>query len=122
MLGVNEADAHMLKQVELTHYYFLKWDDVTLAIEDINSLLVDNLVRFVDFRKKDANTVFLSFPFVLYISFLGKLAIPKVHFFYIHEDIVKSHSQCIERNQCTQVNFHSWAKPVSYLELFGRNQ
>ena len=46
MLDVNEADAHMLKQVELTHYYFLKWDDVTLAIDDINSLLVDNLVRF----------------------------------------------------------------------------
>ena len=81
MLGVNEADAHMLKQVELTHYYFLKWDDVTLAIDNINSLLVDNLVRFVDFSKKYANTVFLSFPFVLYISFLGKLAVPKVQFF-----------------------------------------
>ena len=60
MLDVNEADAHMLKQVELTHYYFLKWDDVTLVIDDINSLLVDNLVRFFDFSKKDANTVFLS--------------------------------------------------------------
>ena len=69
MLDVNEADAHMLKQVELTHYYFLKWDDVTLAIDDFNSLLVDNLVRFFDFSKKDANTVFLSFPFVLYFSF-----------------------------------------------------
>ena len=52
MLGVNEADAHMLKQVELTHYYFLKWDDVTLAIDNINSLLVDNLVRFVDLSKR----------------------------------------------------------------------
>ena len=69
MLGVNEADAHMLKQVELTHYYFLKWDDVTLAIDNINSLLVDNLVRFVDLSKKDANTVFLSYLLVLYFSF-----------------------------------------------------
>ena len=81
MLDVNEADGHMLKQVELTHYYFLKWDDVTLAIDDINSLLVDNLVRFENLSKKDANTVFLSFPFVLYISYLGKLAVPKVQFF-----------------------------------------
>ena len=106
MLGVNEADAHMLKQVELTHYYFLKWDDVTLAIDNINSFLVDNLVRFVDLSKKDANIVFLSYPLVLYFSFFREARrTQSAVFFDIHEDIVKSHSQCIGRSHCTQVIF-----------------